>query len=79
VKHCYQNRTNAEKKSIFCFAYNNITVVCKKQKPNNRLGLEAATDLYTENAKELKVTKNWVEFVVRGSALSLKYGYFYLL
>jgi hypothetical protein len=43
------------------------------------LGLEAATDLYTENAKELKITKNWVEFAVRRSALSLKYGYFYLL
>jgi hypothetical protein len=30
----------------------------------------------TENREEIKLTQNWVEFVVRRSALSL-YGYFY--
>jgi hypothetical protein len=36
---------------------------------------------YTENTKEVKVTQNWVEFVVRRSAPapSLQYGYIYLL
>jgi hypothetical protein len=34
--------------------------------------------LCTENTKEVKVTQNWIEFVVLRSALSLKCGYFYL-
>jgi hypothetical protein len=36
------------------------------------------SEAITENTKEVKVTQNWVEFVIRRSALSLKCGYFYL-